>query len=100
MRSRLAVYRNTGGEGFLLDVQAGLLSHLNTRMVVPLLPIGQAPTPARTLNPVLEVEGERVVMVTQFMAAVPVKALGEHVQSAEAHTFEITAALDCLFSGV
>jgi len=39
-------------------------------------------------------------MVTQFMAAVPVKALGDAVHSAEAHTFEVTAALDCLFSGV
>lgn len=100
MRSRLAVYRNTTGAGFLLDVQAELLSHLNTRMVVPLLPLGQAPTPARTLNPVFDIEGEQVVMVTQFMAAVPVKALGEAVDSAGAHTFEVTAALDCLFSGV
>jgi len=36
----------------------------------------------------------------EFMAAVPVKALGDAVHSVEAHTFEVTAALNCLFSGV
>ncbi|CAM5429606.1 hypothetical protein TMEC54S_03045 [Thauera mechernichensis] len=38
--ARFDVYRNSAGEGFLLDVQADLLSHLNTRVVVPLLPPG------------------------------------------------------------
>ena len=55
---------------------------------------------ARTLNPVFDIDGEQVVMVTQFMAAVLLKALGEAVDSAGAHTLEVTAALDCLFSGV
>ena len=38
--ARFDVYRNSAGEGFLLDVQADLLSYLNTRVVVPLLPSG------------------------------------------------------------
>ena len=32
--ARFDVYRNSAGEGFLLEVQADLLSHLNTRVVV------------------------------------------------------------------
>lgn len=33
--ARFDVYKNAGGSGYLLDVQADLLNHLNTRIVVP-----------------------------------------------------------------
>ena len=98
--ARFSVYGNPEGEGFLLDVQANLLSHLNTRMVVPLLPAASAPTPAQILNPMFEIHGSQYVMATQYMAAVPSKMLKEPVQSAADRTFEITSALDCLFQGV
>ena len=61
---RFAVYANPEGPGYLLDVQANLLSHLNTRMVVPLLPKAQAPLPAQTLNPVFDVDGTAHMLVT------------------------------------
>ena len=57
------VFPNPSGDGSLLDVQADLLSGLNTRVIVPLLP-------AR-LNPIFDFEDQPVVMVTQFMATVP-----------------------------
>ena len=50
--ARFDLYHNPDG-GYLLDVQTDLLNHLNTRMVVPLLPMQTAPKPAATLNPVL-----------------------------------------------
>ena len=49
-------------------MQADLLSHLNTRVVVPLLPESIGPAPAQTLNPRFKIRGETVVMATQFMA--------------------------------
>ena len=52
--ARYNVYPNPGGDGYLLDVQAEIHSLLNTRIVVPLLPLRVAPTPARTLNPHVE----------------------------------------------
>ena len=55
--ARFDVYANRGGLGFLLDVQADLIARLNTRMVVPLLPLDAAPTPATRLNPIFEVLG-------------------------------------------
>ncbi|MBI2734922.1 MAG: CcdB family protein, partial [Aquabacterium sp.] len=73
---------------------------LNTRVVVPLLPIDQAPTPAQTLNPVFNIAGSRFVMATQFMAAVPSKMLKDQVQNVQDRAFEIASALDCLFQGV
>lgn len=97
--ARYNVYPNPGGEGFLLDVQAEVHSLLNTRMVVPLLPIKSAPMPARTLNPLFELNGEAHSMVTQYMAAVPVALLKGKVASVEDRRTEIVAALELLLQG-
>ncbi|HQT25907.1 MAG TPA: CcdB family protein [Burkholderiales bacterium] len=97
--SRFDVYRNEDGPGFLLDVQTNLLDNLNTRVVVPLLPIDRAPIPAKILNPVFEIDGISVSMVTQFMAAVPAKILKRALTSLDRKQNEITAALDFLFHG-
>jgi len=96
---RFAVFRNPDGLGYLLDVQADLLDHLNTRVVVPLLPLDVAPVAAKTLNPVFEVEGKAVVMVTQFLAAVPAQMLKNVVDSFEGRRDDVTSALDLLFQG-
>lgn len=97
--ARFGVYRHPEGMGYLLDIQADLLSHLNTRVVVPLLPLDVAPKPAKTLNPVFEIEGTAVSMVTQFMAAVPVRMLTSTVDALDGRRDEITAAVDLLFQG-
>lgn len=99
--ARFHVYEHQGGEGFLLDVQANLLDHLNTRVVVPLWPPGKPqPRPARQLNPVFLIDGQPCTMLTQFMAAIPITALGKGVANLQAQQDEVIAALDCLFSGV
>lgn len=97
--ARYEVYRAPEGPGWWLDVQVDLLDVLNTRVVVPLLPEGLAPVPAKRLNPVLEVEGARAVMVTQYLAAVPVRALGRPVGSLETHADEIGAAVGMVVVG-
>ena len=93
------VCRDRSGDGLLLEVQTDLLSGLNTRVVVPLLPRASAPTPAARLNPVFTVKGEQVVMVTQFVAAVPVGILGEKITSLADHFDQITQAVDMLIQG-
>lgn len=97
--ARYAVYKNPDGAGYLLDIQADLLSHLNTRVVVPLLPLNIAPKPAGTLDPVFQIDGGSVVMVTQFMAAVPAQMLKSPVLSLESMRNDIMAAIDLLFQG-
>lgn len=97
--ARYNVYPNPDGEGFLLDVQAEIHSLLNTRIVVPLLPLRVAPTPARTLNPLFELNGEAHSMVTQYMAAVPVSMLKGRIASVEDRRAEIVAAIDLLMQG-
>lgn len=97
--ARFGVYRNPDGDGYLLDVQADLLSHMNTRVVVPLLPLDIAPTPAGTLNPVFDIDGTAFSMVTQFMGAIPAQMLKTCVCNLESRRNEITAAMDLLFQG-
>lgn len=67
--------------------------------MVPLLPLEAIPEFARTLNPVFEVEGNPVVMMTQGLAAVPSQLLKRSVMSLESKRAEIVAALDLLFVG-
>lgn len=93
------VYPNPDGSGYLLDVQADLLDGLNTRVVVPLFQIQDAPDPAKYLNPIFDVNGDRVVMMTQFMASVPSSILTSPVATLSDQFAEITNALDMVFQG-
>lgn len=93
------VYRNPENAGYLLNVQADVNDHFATRVVVPLFLVGEIAEFARTLNPVFEVEGNRVVMMTQGLAAVPGQLLKQSVTSLESKRSEIVAALDLLFQG-
>lgn len=47
--ARFDIYPNPVGAGYLLDIQTDLLSGLNTRVVVPLMPVDTAPTRPRCL---------------------------------------------------
>ncbi|MDF1615241.1 CcdB family protein [Desulfurivibrio dismutans] len=97
--ARFDVYKNPDGEGYLLDVQADLVSHLNTRVVIPLLPVSVAPQPAAILNPCLAITGEPHIMTTQFMAAVPTSILRTPITRLQAKRDEIVAAVDFLMQG-
>lgn len=97
--TRFAVYKNPDGQGYLVDLQAGINSHFATRVVAPLLPVEVVPFYASALNPVFEIEGTHFVMATQGMAAVPLSILKHPVTSLEHRQTEIVAALDLLFQG-
>ncbi len=86
-------------DGYLLDVQADLLSHLSTRTVVPLLPEAMAPKPISELNPVFEIRGTLQVMVTQAIASIPGRELRRAVASLTQQHDRITRALDVLLLG-
>jgi len=98
--ARFHVYVNAEGGGYLLDVQANLLDHLNTRVVVPLLPLDKAPKPAKVLNPTFGIDGTPYVMATQFLATVPCRLMGKEVLSLQEEASTIVNALDCLFQGI
>ncbi|MCQ8783111.1 CcdB family protein [Mangrovibrevibacter kandeliae] len=97
--ARHDVFIHRDGEGFLLDVQADILDALATRVVVPLLPIRSAPEPAARLNLVFTIGETKVMMATQFLAAVPSSILIDRVASLESEHDLIVAALDMVFQG-
>lgn len=97
--ARFDVFPNPNDDGYLLDVQTDLLGGLNTRIVVPLMPAAKAPKPAKRLNPVIDINGEAHVMVTQFMAAVPASMLKTATANLDENAEDITNALDMAFFG-
>ena len=83
----------------LLDVQSDILSGYENRIVIPVQRPHIAPIVAKRLNPVVAVAGEPHVLVTQFLAAVPLEALGARVTSLSERHLEITDAVDFLLHG-
>jgi toxin CcdB len=92
------VYRASDGT-MLLDCQSDVLTHLNTRFVVPLASPDDAVMVEPRLTPLLDVGGQELLMLTHFAAAMPANALGKPVASAADQMFIISNALDMLISG-
>jgi toxin CcdB len=100
------VYRNRNATTrvripYLLDVQADLLERLATRVIVPLCkPKVLQGKLAERLNPIFEVKGQKVVMLTPELAGVPLKTLGERVANLSSQRGAVIAALDLMFTGI
>ncbi|MGH8752702.1 MAG: CcdB family protein [Burkholderiales bacterium] len=100
------VYRNANPATraripYLLDVQSDLLEPLTTRVVVPLCkPEVLKGKLADRLNPVFEIEGKKIVMLTPELAGVPAKIFGERIDNLSNQRGSIIAALDLLFTGI
>ena len=97
--ARFDVYRSPDGVGYVVDVQADLLDMLQTRVVVPLLPLRDAPKPAKRLNPVFGIEGVDCVLVTQYIATVPRTVLQTVVTDLRDEADQIIGAVDFVLSG-
>lgn len=104
--ARLTVYRNknpsTKGEfPLLLDVQSELLDELETRVVIPLTRNASLTRrPIKSLMPVVTVEGEEYVAVTQELAGIRKSDLGRRFSSIADQRGVIIAALDLLLTGI
>ena len=99
--ARFDVHGLRDGSGFVLDCQSDLLRHLETRFVVPLMPQSHAPAPLiDRLNPQFLLDGEPVVMMTQFASSLYRAALGPAIASLSDQQFEIGRAVDILLGGV
>ena len=98
------VHENPGDTGdyapFLLDIQANLLSDLETRVIVPLVHVRAFGRPASRLHPQLTVNGQRVIMATHLLAAVRRSGIGTRVTSLADQRDVIISAVDVLLSGV
>lgn len=96
--AQLDVFRTANGE-YLLDFQADLLDHFNTRFVIPLASPNKGPKTAQRLNPIFKIEGEDMALYTQFALTVPVAELTDFVTSLADQRYLVVDALDMLVSG-
>ena len=86
---------------YLLDIQSDLLDDLRTTVVIPLSPLRLAGKAAISrLCPVLDIEGESYVALTQQLAGVDRKILGKAVCDHARYRSDIIAALDFIISGI
>jgi len=95
------IYKNNNLESaldfpYLLDIQADILSGLETRVVVPLSENIKA---IKHLNPEFKIEKKTYTLLTQELAGVHKSALGQLCGSLQENRSEIIAALDFMVSG-
>lgn len=81
---------------YLLDIQADILSSLETRVVIPLRENVKA---IQHLNPEFKIEQKTYTLLTQELAGVHKSALGEISGSLQEYRSDIIAALDFMVSG-
>jgi toxin CcdB len=96
--ARFAVYETKAGQK-LVDCQADLLSYLDSRLVVPLIPPDTGLRAVARLNPAFQLEGASFIFFTQYATTMPVRELGKKIASLAEHDYEISAALDMLLIG-
>jgi len=93
---------NAAAKGFpyLLELQSALLGDLPTTVVAPLgLPRVIDQIPVLRLNPAITIDGQRLIVMTQELAAIKRRALKTPVANLSSQREEILAALDFLFTG-
>lgn len=100
------VYRNPVAASardipYLLDIQAGLLGGLVTRVFIPLVrPEAIKGKLASILNPVLIVEGKPFILLTQELAGIPLKSFKRPVANLADERQTILRAVDFVISGI
>jgi toxin CcdB len=86
---------------YVLDVQSALLKSVKTVVALPLVPMSRFwGTPIKVLNPILKIDAQSYVCVTQNMFAIERADLGSIVADFSQNNFEIIDAIDYVLSGV
>jgi len=97
------VYRNETGFGadvpLLIDVQADLFSEIASRIVIPLQRVADVRRPLKHLNPIIELNGEQLVVMTQDLFNTPTAGLGERVGSVQSQRDQLIRAIDFIILG-
>jgi toxin CcdB len=83
----------------LLDVQTDFLAYLETRIVIPLLIMSDAPPPAKGLNPIFWIGSTEMILATHLMSAVHRRMLRTKVANLSEDRDKIVAAIDFLMQG-
>lgn len=86
---------------FALDVQADLLSHYNTRVIIPLIPTAHMGEEfERKLKPKIMIDDTEYLLSPTDIASIPISEINKTVMNIEKEYRDcITESLDFLFQG-
>ncbi len=86
---------------YILDVQNPVISGIATRIVIPLGKLDRFKNERMDkLTPVVEYGGEKLLILTPQIAAVPARLLKKSTGSLNHHRDKIVAALDFAITGI
>jgi toxin CcdB len=97
--ARFKVYRLAQTGSLVIDLQNNLFDGLQTRVVIPLVPLQDVAKLIPRLNPRFDIENTVYVMLTEFIGSVPVAEIGMPIADLSSRADDITAATDFLFQG-
>lgn len=98
--ARFDVFRIGRADILVVDIQADILSGLDTHVVVPLVPADAVHREAMPrLKPLLSVAGEDYQLITTDLAAVPTSELVARIANLEDQRGTIIDAIDFLMKG-
>lgn len=97
--ARLDVRRLTQvrGVALALEMQAELLTDIDTVVVAPIMPVSRLP-PIAEVNPVIEIDGQKLAVRLEQLISIPRIRLGDTVTNLVEHEYRIMRALDRLLS--
>ncbi len=99
------LYENTDTESkdgypYFVDVQTNLLDNLNSRVVIPLVPILEAKEYPKNLCPIVVVRNKKYALMTHQIASVASSFLESKEGSLLLNRDDIISALDFLLTGI
>lgn len=84
---------------YVLNIQSDILSHLSTRLVIPLIHKDKLKKPISTLNPSVIIKEKNYFILTQDMASIELKSLGKKIDNLIHYRDDIIRATDLLITG-
>ncbi len=93
-------WRGAGNIRYVADIQSDFLSHLATRVVIPLRSANDVSSPLDTLHPVIRFETESYFLSAPEIVGTKRQNLGRVVGSVADRSLDVTRAVDMIMSGL
>lgn len=100
------LYVNTDNETnktypYFVDIQNGLLDALNSRVVIPLTPVGKSDKNyPNNLCPIVKIKNKNFALLTHQLSSVSISFLNKKEGSLASNRDDIVAAIDFLVTGI
>ncbi|HCC4762632.1 TPA: CcdB family protein [Escherichia coli] len=94
--------RNKQAYPYFIDIQAEMLAHLNTRLVMPLTPKDNSNSQVKTLTPVININQVDYVVLTTMITTTDAKNLNSDnvVMDASYLRDQLVYAIDMMILGI